>query len=215
MISAAAGRSVLFGIMEICWSWTGAFLRTPRAAPASPGGRRMRSLWLGVFLFLSGFLTSVCVAQVALGGIYWNCESNGSEGGMASTQAQAEANWLARNPSFLQGGACGALGTPQYRNCPLAHGQGALDVYLYCPGGFSPDGLTCPGQYFVSTDSVPTADCGCDGNNNNKTADPISPANGNVSLREFDLPAPNGEPIGAFERFHKHASPLITALVPG
>jgi len=48
-------------------------------------------------------------------------------------------------------------------------------------------------QYFVSTQSVATANCGsCPVT---KVGDPISPADGNVAIRETDIPAPASPPI--------------------
>ena len=173
-------------------------------------------LWLGMVLFLASSVASVGVAQTALGGLFWDCQTNGSDGGHASTQAQAVENWLARMNGFFYAGPCGALGTSQYRNCPIYNGgtsQGSMDVPLICPyGGASPDGLTCPPEYFVTTDSVATADCGC---NANAVGEPISLGNGNVSLQQEDVPAPTGVPQGAFARFYNSASPIISDLVTG
>lgn len=98
-------------------------------------------LWLGMVLFLASSVASVGVAQTALGGLFWDCQTNGSDGGHASTQAQAVENWLARMNGFFYAGPCGALGTSQYRNCPIYNGgtsQGSMDVPLICPYGGAP-----------------------------------------------------------------------------
>ena len=190
-----------------------------RGARINPSARTIRSIYLGLIFLLSSCLCSVSLAQVTLGGTYWDAQASDHDGGPASTQLQAAYNWLGTGLLRL-GGACGPLGTPQYIFCPLANGQGNITDALHCPyplplGGSSPDGLTCPGEYFLSLDAVATADCGCDANNNNKSGDPISPANGNVSLQEMDVPAPLSVPADAFQRFYNSASPAVTDLVTG
>jgi RHS repeat-associated protein len=69
--------------------------------------------------------------------------------------------------------------------------------------------------FFVSTHTQPLADCGCDKNNNNKVGHPISPANGNVSHRETDIPAQGSSPLSAFQRFYNSADTNITDLGVG
>jgi hypothetical protein len=67
----------------------------------------------------------------------------------------------------------------------------------------------------VSTDSVAVTDCGCDKNNNNKQGEPISPANGNVSLEEVDIPAQRGSPLSAFVRYYNSVDPgLYNPAIP-
>jgi len=92
--------------------------------------------------------------------------------------------------------------------------QGGFDVYLVCPngGGVSPDGLTCPGLYYVTTDSLPLADCG---NNCNKVADPISPSNGNVSHSEIDIPVNGSSPQSVFEHFYNSDDSSFSDMVIG
>ncbi len=55
---------------------------------------------------------------------------------------------------------------------------------------------------FVSLDPVAKADCG---GNCNSMGDPISPANGNVSLEQTDIPMQSGSPQSAFKRFYNSA----------
>jgi hypothetical protein len=171
----------------------------------SHAGRVTRSWLQAAVLMVGGLGASVCLAQTVIGPGFWDCQTNMTEGGPGNTQLQALANWLSRFGETLSqiSGPCGKLGTPQYRGCTLDPRDGA-DVPLICPngGGASPDGLTCPGSYYVSTEPVPLADCGCDKNNNNKLADPLSPSNGNVSYHE--------------DRVHKvHLSASTTAMILG
>ena len=164
--------------------------------------RDIRWLCLGVFLFLNSSAARESLDLSTLGGTYWVCQTNGVDGRAASTQAQAALNWLARyDGQFVQSGPCGALGTPSYSFCPIAarNGEraGYMDVSLKCVGtdSRSPDGVTCPGRYFVSTDPVPTE--GTDA----------------VLVREVDVP-PSPKGI-VFERFYNSASAEITTLVTG
>ena len=167
--------------------------------------RDVRWVCLGVFLFLGGSSAPESLDLRTLGGSYWDCQTNAVDGGAGSTQAQAAINWLARlDGQFVQSGRCGALGTPNYSFCPISDRNGALvgfmDVSLKCVGtdSRSPDGVTCPGRYFVSIDPVPAQDAGA------------------VLIREMDVPAPpNGAAIVAFVRFYNRASAEITTLVTG
>jgi RHS repeat-associated protein len=70
-------------------------------------------------------------------------------------------------------------------------------------------------QYYVTTDSIPLSDCGCDPNNNDKVSDPISPANGNVSHQETDVPAQASSQQSAFDRFYNSADLGTTDLGTG
>src|SRR3974390_3024719 len=115
-----------------------------------------------VVIFSGVLFASVSGAQTLLGPSFWDCQTNMTDGGHASTQVQAAAQWISIwHGQLVQSGPCGALGTANYRFCPLnnSNGQsaGGMDVFLYCPTGFSPDGLTCPGEYYVSTDRIPLA----------------------------------------------------------
>jgi hypothetical protein len=108
----------------------------------------VRSCLQAAVLLVGGFGMSIGFAQSAIGPGMWDCQTNGHEGGPATTQLQAAANWLANYGLTLSAlaGQCEALGTSRYQFCPLSSG-GNMDVYLVCPngGGISPDGLTCPG----------------------------------------------------------------------
>jgi YD repeat-containing protein len=155
-----------------------------------------------VFLFLNSSAARESLDLGTLGGTYWVCQTNGVDGGAASTQAQAALNWLARyGGQFVQAGPCGALGTANYAFCPISERNGAragyMDVSLNCVGtqSRSPDGVTCPGRYFVSTDPVPAE--GTDA----------------VLVREVDVP-PSPQGI-VFDRFYNSASAEITTLVTG
>ena len=167
--------------------------------------RDIRWVCLGVFLFLSSSAARESLDLSTLGGTYWVCQTNGVDGGAASTQAQAAINWLARfDGQWVQSGPCGALGTSNYSFCPISNRNGEqagyMDVSVKCVGTHSrsPDGVSCPGRYFVSTDPVPAEDAGA------------------VLVREVDVPAPpNGAAIGGFVRFYNRASADITTLVTG
>jgi YD repeat-containing protein len=155
-----------------------------------------------MFLFLNSSSALESLSSGTLGGTYWACQTNGADGGAASTQAQAAINWLARfEGQFVQSGPCGALGTPNYSFCPISDRNGTqagfMDVSLKCIGSNSrsPDGITCPGRYFVSTGPVPAQDAGA------------------VLVREVDVP-PSPQGI-VFERFYNSASVEITTLVTG
>jgi hypothetical protein len=135
---------------------------------------------------LSVLFTSATFAQSMGGANFWDCQTNGIDGGNASTQAQAAANWLAHvGGQFVQSGPCGALGTSSYNFCPISDGagfsEGNMDVHLVCmPGGFlSPDGVTCPGQYYVSSDVIPLAAHGCDAGDGGEVGTRVSAPNGN------------------------------------
>jgi hypothetical protein len=71
------------------------------------------------------------------------------------------------------------------------------------------------GGSFVSTHPQATADCGCDSNNNNKVGHPISPANGNVSDEQLDIPAQSSSPQSGFTRFYNSADTGSTDLGVG
>ena len=70
-------------------------------------------------------------------------------------------------------------------------------------------------QFFVSTHAPFSGDCGCDSNNNNTVSDPISPANGNVSDRDTDIPTQGSTPQSSFQRFYNSADPGSTDLGVG
>ena len=178
---------------------------------SSLDNRDTRWLCLVAFLFLNSSSSPESLDLSTPGGTYWVCRTNAVDGGAAFTQAQAALNWLARlDGQFVQSGPCGALGTPKYSFCPLSDRNGApagyMDVSLYCVGtnSRSPDGITCPGQYFVSIDPIPTEEA----------TDSIGPA-GSILIREVDVPAPNDTTSVAFERFYNSASPEISTLVTG
>lgn len=135
---------------------------------------------------LSVLFASATFAQSMAGGNFWDCQTNGIDGGHASTQAQAAANWLAHSGGqFVQSGPCGALGRSRYRFCPISDSvgfsEGNMDVRLVCmPGGFvSPDGVTCPGQYYVSSDVIPLAAYGCAAGDGREVGTRVRPPNGN------------------------------------
>jgi YD repeat-containing protein len=122
------------------------------------------------------------------------CQTNGVDGGAASTQAQAALNWLAKlGGQYIQSGSCGTPGAPNYSFCPIAAHDGtpagSIDVFMECAhsNSRSPDGVTCPGRYFVTTESPKP-----------------------VVARETDVPGPLG-----FERFYNSDSPEISTLVTG
>jgi YD repeat-containing protein len=161
--------------------------------------RDIRWVCLGLLLFLSSSSAPERLNLTTLGGTYWVCQTNAVDGGPAPTQAQAALNWLARfDGQWVQSGPCGAPGTPNYSFCPISERNGTpagyMDVSLKCAGtdSRSPDGVTCPGQYFVSTE------------------DGTGPTGG-ILVREVDVPAG----IVTFERFYNSASAEISTLVTG
>jgi len=123
---------------------------------------------------------------------WWESQTPPTFTGPKQSQQAAVDAWLQANTSFEQDGPCGALGTSQYRNCPIrtkSTGQphGGIDVPLLCApktgtGSMqSLDGLSCPAHY-VSSEDEPNAGCpDC-----NKIGDPIQPASGNVTHHEVD-----------------------------
>ena len=93
-------------------------------------------LWLGMVLFLASSVASVGVAQTALGGLFWDCQTNGSDGGHASTQAQAVENWLARmNGFFMQAPAVpsGPVNTVTVLSIMEARLRGVWTCLSYVP----------------------------------------------------------------------------------
>jgi len=176
--------------------------------------RRHHMAVLAVLMVCCAFATTA-KSQTAYGPVFWESQTSGFNTGPFATQQEAIAKWLSIT-RFTQGGPCGALGTSRYQDCPLSGTEGGMDVPAICPGNqLSPDGLTCPGDYFMSADAAPRYDCGCDQRTNNKMADPISPASGNVYEHETDTTAPGNAGIGAFERFYNSADLGMTDLSPG
>jgi hypothetical protein len=161
--------------------------RDGRLFPADRG--KVRSIYRSgawVAFVLSVLFTSVTLAQSVGGGNFWECQTNGVDGGRAATQAQAAANWLAHfGGQFVQSDSCGALGTPSYNFCPISDGagfsEGNMDVHLVCmPGGFvSSDGVNCPGQYYVSSDVMPLSGYGCETGDGREVGARAGPDNGN------------------------------------
>ena len=129
-----------------------------------------------------------------------------------TTDAVQCANQAAVNACAHDGGAgvwCGITAT----SCAI---QDSVLAQCSMSNGTSFSPVTPQPVYFVSTHSLAMADCGtCPRNNNNHVADPIGPANGNVSHRETDVVAPALVVIGAFERFYNSADPRGTDLGVG
>jgi len=174
-----------------------------------------------VAILLFPAIASTGIAQVAYPPAYWDSQTNGHDGGHASTQPAALSLWLALyNGAYVSAGPCGALGTSNYSTCPINdwRGQpaGNAGVNLVCPvpGGtaLSPDGITCPNMFYASANQPSLTDCG---NSCNKVSDPISPANGNVYFSEDDLPAQGAAQTVGFKRFYNSADPGVTDLGVG
>jgi RHS repeat-associated protein len=70
-------------------------------------------------------------------------------------------------------------------------------------------GAGAPADYYISTNSLASSDCGCDVNNDDKVSDPISPSNGNVYHEEVDIPAQGANPQSSFQRYYNSAYPGI------
>ena len=99
--------------------------------------RDVRWVCLGVFLLLGSSSARESLNLVTPGGTYWVCQTNGMDGGAASTQAQAALNWLAKlGGQYIQSGSCGTPGTPNYSFCPIAAHDGtpagSMDVFMQC-----------------------------------------------------------------------------------
>jgi RHS repeat-associated protein len=62
--------------------------------------------------------------------------------------------------------------------------------------------------YYVSNDPRRLADC----KTCNRQTDPITPATGNVSLQEVDIPMQSQSPQSAFKRYYNSADPGVTDL---
>lgn len=180
--------------------------------------RRMLNWLRAIVLLFGGLFSSLSVSQTAFGPSFWESQTNDAIGAPASTQQQALQNWMNITGTHRYG-ACEALGTSRYRFCGvccLYNQPGGADVPLICAvGGVSQDGLTCPGVYYVSTDVLPQADCGCDKNNNNKFGDPINPSNGTVTFQDVDISPGWGAAAITFARYYNSADTGFSDMATG
>jgi len=107
--------------------------------------------------------------------------------------------------SGLSSGWCGSTAT----SCTF---YGINADYCSMTDGMSEIEVATPsGAFYVTTDALKMADAGPPPNNKNTEGDPISPANGNVSYHETDIPAGGvGSPV--FERYYNSADSTSTPL---